>query len=130
MAADDRFGSPRDRRYNRTALIALFDEVFATKSRDEWAELFDRHGVWWVAVQTPAEVIRDPQAHATGAFTEIPGRDGDTPTRSVASPVTFHDADLPATGASPRLGEHTREVLEQVGLEAAAIDAATGDGGD
>jgi crotonobetainyl-CoA:carnitine CoA-transferase CaiB-like acyl-CoA transferase len=113
LATDERFADARARRHNRHELVALLDETFAGASREEWGERFDEHGVWWAAVNTPAEVVEDPQALAAGAIVDVAGMDGNS-YRAVATPVRFGDADVGPSGPVPRLGEHTEEVLREL----------------
>jgi crotonobetainyl-CoA:carnitine CoA-transferase CaiB-like acyl-CoA transferase len=120
-AADERFRTARDRRLNAVELIALLDELFVTRTRDEWTAAFDEHDVWWAPVNTPADVLVDPQAIAAGAFVDVPGGAGTPEHRAVASPVSFPDGSGGPDAARPRgpvpaLGEHTDEVLAELGL--------------
>jgi len=117
---DTRFTTARDRRHNRTALIGLFDEAFATRPLAEWAERFDREGVWWAPVQSFAEVVRDPQARAAGALIDAPSRGGGT-SRTVATPIGFDGAPVAPRAPSPLLGEHTDEVLRELGVDDATL---------
>ena len=117
---DPRFATARDRRHNRTALIGLFDEAFATRPLAEWAERFDREGVWWAPVQSFAEVVRDPQAKAAGALIDAPSRVGGT-SRTVATPIGFDGAPVEVRAPSPLLGEHTDAVLREVGVDDATL---------
>ena len=55
---DARFATARSRRENQRQLVAELDAVFATKTRDEWAALFQSEGVWWAPVLTASEAIR------------------------------------------------------------------------
>ena len=71
--------------------------------------------MWWAPVNTPAEVLADPQAIAAGAFVDVPAGEFGPAHRAVATPVTFHGADQQAVGAVPGLGQHTDEVLERAG---------------
>jgi formyl-CoA transferase len=59
-------------------------------------------------------VIEDPQAIAAGAFVEMPVVEGEAPYRAVASPVDFSE-DALRIGAVPALGQHTTEVLTELG---------------
>jgi crotonobetainyl-CoA:carnitine CoA-transferase CaiB-like acyl-CoA transferase len=120
LALDERFSTPRLRRGNRRELIAILDAIFAERSRDEWAERFDNAEVWWVPVQSPAEVVEDVQALANGAVCEVEGGEGREDFRAIASPVAFRDGEeripAPRLRPVPPLGAHTAEVLREAGL--------------
>jgi crotonobetainyl-CoA:carnitine CoA-transferase CaiB-like acyl-CoA transferase len=115
--SDPQWATARDRRYHAAELIAELDALFATRPRDEWTAAFDEHDVWWAPVNTPEDVVADPQAIAAGAFVDVPGGRGSTAHRAVATPVRFaDDADAHPRGPVPALGEHTAEVLAELGL--------------
>jgi len=113
---DSRFDSARGRRHNAEALIAELDEIFGRLDRDDLTALFDREDVWWAPVNTPAEVLNDPQAIAAGAFVDVPAGEGAPAHRAVATPVTFHGTGVPSVGSVPGLGEHTESVLLSAGF--------------
>jgi crotonobetainyl-CoA:carnitine CoA-transferase CaiB-like acyl-CoA transferase len=117
LGEDERFDSARGRRKNAEALIEILDAEFATATREEWFERFDRENVWWAPVQTPEEVVADPQALAAGAFVDVPEGAGAPAHRAVATPVAFSREGAIRTGAVPGLGEHTEEILKELGLE-------------
>jgi crotonobetainyl-CoA:carnitine CoA-transferase CaiB-like acyl-CoA transferase len=127
IATDERFNSPRARREHAGELTALLDEVFATKTRDEWAKLFDAADVVWAPAMTAAEVVDDPQAIASGAFTEVESASGKR-FRSVNAPVRFRDETgepifkETAHTHAPAIGEHTNEVLGELGFSHTEID--------
>jgi crotonobetainyl-CoA:carnitine CoA-transferase CaiB-like acyl-CoA transferase len=114
LLEDPRFASASAMRKNRTEVIALLDEIIAERPLVEWAERFDREGVWWAPAQTPAQVVEDPQLVANEGFVEIPSPTGASQ-RSINGPVTFSGAGPPVTGPVPTLGQHTDEVLREVG---------------
>lgn len=124
---DERFVDLRSRFKNMPAVVATIDAALATKSRDEWGEIFDEAGLIWGPVLALHEVVVDPQAEALGMFPTITSPDiGDYTT--VANPMKFKTADVGPQGPHPKLGEHTRSVLSAAGLSALEIDQLVADG--
>jgi crotonobetainyl-CoA:carnitine CoA-transferase CaiB-like acyl-CoA transferase len=122
LADDPRFARARDRRVNGAELVRALDEAFAGISMDEAAARLDAADIVWSPVQTPAELAADPQAEAAGCFVMAPDGQGGHD-RAPAAPARFAGADDGPKGPTPKLGEHSRGVLEEVGFSAAQIDA-------
>ena len=122
MADDPRFAKARERRANGPELVAMLDEAFAAMSLDEAGQRLDAADVVWAPVQTPAQLIEDPQAEAAGCFVDIAYPEGET-YRAPAGPARFPGADDGPRGPAPAHGQHTREVLGEVGYSPAEIDA-------
>ena len=77
----------------------------------------------WAVVQTPAEVLNDPQVRANGYVAVVTGKDGETTYDLVANPVQFDEVRRPSD-PRPDSGEHTDEILEkELGLDWDAIVA-------
>jgi crotonobetainyl-CoA:carnitine CoA-transferase CaiB-like acyl-CoA transferase len=114
LLEDPRFESPSAIRKNRTEVITFLDGIFATKTLDEWAEIFDRENVWWAPAQTPAEVVADPQLHANDGFVAVAGGSAGQTFLSVNGPVTFEEFDSDQTHSVPGLGQHTEEILAEL----------------
>ena len=111
---DPRFTAQDGTPTNYVELNAIFDKVFASKSRDEWMEIFLSHGLLACSVQKIQEVPNDPQAlannfvvpfdHPLQGHIKIPGY-----------PIHFSACTAGTTSAAPQLGEHTDRVLQELG---------------
>ena len=123
LIADARFASGKDRRRNALALMGELDAAFAALPFAEAARRLNDADLVWAPLQTPADVAADPQVEAAGAFLTIDPGDGGEPFRSPAAPARFPGADAATRPRAPRLGEHTREVLSELGYAARDIDA-------
>lgn len=111
---DPRFATAADRAENAEVLIALLDEIFATRTRAEWGKLFDaEHEMWWAPVQSIDEVVQDPQVQAAGGFVDVP--DGATTTTLPATPADFHGTPCEPRWMAPERGQHTDEILRELG---------------
>ncbi len=121
LVDDARFANNRARREHGSALVPLLDEAFAARPLAEIAAALDAEEMIWAPVLTPTEAIADPQALAAGCVVQTPTADGGT-FSAPAAPVRFPGADDGPKGPSPRPGQHTREVLAELGLSATEIE--------
>jgi crotonobetainyl-CoA:carnitine CoA-transferase CaiB-like acyl-CoA transferase len=118
LTSDERFKTSRDRRRNGEALVAIFDETFLRRTRDEWAAVLDAHGIWWAPVNSFEDLMSDPQAQACGAFIDMLAIGEGTVQKTLATPVDFSATPVAAPKAPPALGGDTDAVLGELGLGA------------
>ncbi len=127
LPQDPRFKTPIDRKENARELVAMFDEAFARRTLAEWGKALDDADLVWAPVQHTSQVVEDPQAWAAGAFVDIPDGQGGKMT-GVASPIRFDGQDMEIRRPTPDVGEHTAEVLRELGYDEAIIDRLRADG--
>ena len=117
---DPRFADLGGRAANAAELIGMLDEIFVTKTRAEWGRIFDeQEELWWAPVQTMEEVLADPQVQAAGSFVEVP--DGPSTTLLPATPVDFAGTPSEPRCMAPEPGQHSQEVLHELGKSAEEI---------
>jgi crotonobetainyl-CoA:carnitine CoA-transferase CaiB-like acyl-CoA transferase len=115
LITNPRFADSKARAENKTECIHLLDEIFASRTFEEWKKvLADVEGIW-SAVQTAGEVINDPVVVANSYVRDVKAEDGST-FKLVAVPLEFNETPSEITRA-PNLGEHTDEVLLELGLD-------------
>ena len=111
LLADPRFVTGAERYAHRTELIAVLDEVFASRDLAEWVQRLQGVTTPWTVVQTAREAAIDPQVMANHL---IPTVQGAVAYPVVASPAQFDDVP-PRLSPAPDHGEHTDEVLMELG---------------
>jgi crotonobetainyl-CoA:carnitine CoA-transferase CaiB-like acyl-CoA transferase len=119
---DPRFADAAGRAANAGELIAMLDEIFASRTRSEWGAIFDaEEELWWAPVQNLEEVLADPQVAAAGGLVEVP--DGEGAMLLPATPADFEGAPARPRRGVPGHGEHTDEILAALGRDGAEIAA-------
>jgi len=113
LAEDPRFATNPSRVQNREVLVAILTEVFLKRPRDEWVQELKKAGVPAGPVNRLADLFGDPglvgrillevEHPAVGRY------------QTLACPVSL--AWPPSPLPPPRLGEHTAEILERLGIK-------------
>jgi crotonobetainyl-CoA:carnitine CoA-transferase CaiB-like acyl-CoA transferase len=124
---DERFAGVAARSQNAEALIAELDSIFATRTADEWVDLFSKADLMAARVNDYAEVARDPQNLENGYITTVEREDG-PPVQMVGLPVIFSKTPGRIRNLAPEIGQHTEEVLLEAGYGWDEMEALRGKG--
>ena len=109
-----RYPTPRDRFNGARSIIAELDAIFATRTLPEWEQVFAAEpDFFWSPINSLDDVVADDQFHAAGGIVYVP--EGDSSTPMVASPADFSATPWHPRGPAPGLGEHTEEILAELG---------------
>ena len=119
ILADPRFADPAKLEANKAALTAIFDEMFASQPMAHWAAVFAGTSVTFGVVNGPEEVINDPQLIANDIVVPLEG--AGQLTQTISSPFTVHGVAKVTAKRGPGLGEHTDEILGELGFDAKSI---------
>jgi crotonobetainyl-CoA:carnitine CoA-transferase CaiB-like acyl-CoA transferase len=124
---DQRFATGGGRAANAKELIGLLDAIFATKTLDEWADAFAAEPeLFWSPVNSIDDLLVDEQFHAAQSIVRVPDEQGTMP--MLATPADFDGTPPSPRFRAPHLGEHSREILAELEVEAATVEALFADG--
>lgn len=126
LAKDERFATPSARFINATARINKMQEYISQRTTAEWLERLDAADVPCSPILRRGEIINNDQVVARGLIEEF-----DQPTvgrvRQPKPAAIFEVNKAAIGGPAPRVGEHSRVVLKELGYADAAIDQMVAD---
>ncbi len=123
LLQDSRYDTMEGRVAHRAELEPELERVFAGRGAGEWIERLEQVGIPCGHVNDFAEVMTHPQLAHNRLVTEVGSPAGLIPT--IGNPFVVA-GDRPELGPVPGLGEHTEEVLLELGFEAATVEALRG----
>jgi crotonobetainyl-CoA:carnitine CoA-transferase CaiB-like acyl-CoA transferase len=110
------FSHPKDNVRRREELNRIVYDALTTRTTADWMTTFDEHDIWYAPVNDYDQVEADPQVAHNRIIMEVDHPQAG-PIRLLAHPVRYNGAAPPLTRQPPRQGEHTREVLAELGYE-------------
>jgi itaconate CoA-transferase len=114
LLADDRYASNESRVVHRDELESLLEAEFANKSAAEWLDLLRAAGIPCGGVNNVGQVMTHPQLEHNRLVTKVGSPVGTLPT--IGNPFLVA-GDRPGVGDVPAHGQHTAEVLAELGLD-------------
>ncbi len=123
LADDPRYRTNADRARNRDTLVPRLQEIFLTRTYEDWETVLLAKGIPVGAINDLAQVVDHPQVKARGALVEMDHpRAGKV--RMVGVPVRLSETPGSVRTPAPMLGEHTEAVLRDLlGLDAGEVAA-------
>lgn len=114
LLADPRFADAAARRDNAAECTRLLQEAFAKRTYAEWRERLKTSDAPWEPIQNLDEIFADPQVQANQYAFDFDAANGQS-YKLVAAPVEFNETPIAARRA-PGVGEHTEDILRNLGL--------------
>jgi crotonobetainyl-CoA:carnitine CoA-transferase CaiB-like acyl-CoA transferase len=120
-ATDPRFRTNPDRVANVDELESLIARVLRTQPTSHWVALLDENDIANDPIQSPGQVLQDPQAAALDLFTQIDLTD-EQPVLLPRLPIGLSLTPPAPQGPPPSIGQHSRIILHEAGYSDAEID--------
>jgi crotonobetainyl-CoA:carnitine CoA-transferase CaiB-like acyl-CoA transferase len=128
MMKDERFADMAARSRNIDEVYRLAGEQLTSRSTAEWIAAFDKLEIPAGPVKSLEEVIADPHLAKVGFFKRMSHpTEGDLILPE--PPLRFAETPAAIDRLPPRLGEHGREILQEIGMGVGEIDALAANGG-
>jgi len=127
LLTDARFADPAKQAANSSALAEILDTLFRTQQLAHWREVFEKAHIPFGLVQTPPEVINDPQLRANDIIVPLEGAGGKL-TSTISSPIQVHGVTKVPARRAPEIGEHSEEILQELGFDASEVESLNASG--
>jgi len=131
LKADPRYTTNNDRVRQRPTLMPVLRERLAAHSAAELTAMFERAGLPFAPIRRPEELYDDEHLQATGGLADITLPDGARAGQTAQTtllPFTMDGKRLGVRLQPPKAGEHTAQVLAELGFEPRDIDRLRGAG--
>lgn len=124
---DERFATFKERIENRDQLDSRLEDIFHKQTTDEWIEHLREYDVPCTPVNDVEDVVNDPHIQSRNMIAEMEHPEHGT-LKAPANPVNFSSLETTHERAPPDLGEHSRQILTEIGYSAEEIKTLESDG--
>ncbi len=122
LLADDALKSNNERVAARDRIIPIVRNAFKKLTKAQLMTKLESCGLPFAPITKPQELFDDPHLRASGGLLKMTLPEGQE-TELPALPLEMHGSRFGLQRNPPRAGEHTREILQELGYDAAAIDS-------
>ncbi|MFC2065668.1 CaiB/BaiF CoA transferase family protein [Chloroflexota bacterium] len=116
LKTDVRFNSHMRRTENNISLISILDKVFASKPFKEWVAALGKSRLIWAPFQKAYEVFDDVQVLANEYVDTVADADYKMK-KFITTPIQFNGKPTKVNRPAPTVGQHTEEVLVEMGWD-------------
>ena len=106
----------------RDIIIPKLQELFKTFTKKELMEKLDQTGLPFAPINKPQDLFDDPHLNESGGLLKIETPDGGS-TKLPAMPIEMNDRRFDVHQQVPKVGEHSKEILEEIGLSDNVIES-------
>ncbi len=116
LEKDPRFDSHVKRLESSALIVSILDEVFSSRTMAEWAGRFEQYSLVWEPETTVPEVLADPQVSENKYIAQAKYSSGKLE-ELLCVPFQFSRTPTRSRSGAPELGQHTEEILLEMGYE-------------
>lgn len=117
----------KDQMHQRQEIDAIVSARMKEKTTEEWVDIFERNAIWYSPVNGYKDIVTDPQVKWNNSILTFEHPDAGE-TKVLNHPVRYEHYETGIYRVPPRIGEHTDEILAELGLTSEEIDALLREG--